>query len=57
MNSRKPKETRPSVPSTRASITSGNCREKMRTPSAHHDIISIHSSNEPSCPPHTAEMR
>ena len=52
---RKPSETMPSTPSTRATTSCGSRREKTRPTAVHSASISSHSSSEPSCAPHTAE--
>ena len=57
MNSRKPTWTKPNTPSTRATMASGNWREKTATARVHKDSISAHRSKEPSCPPHVAANR
>ena len=54
MKSRKPNDTRPCTPSTRATISSGRCFEKTETARVHHASISTHSSSEPSCEPQLA---
>jgi len=38
-------------------MSSGTLREKMLTMADHKDRIKAHNSNEPSCPPQTAEIR
>jgi hypothetical protein len=53
MNSRNPTLTRPITPSTRATISRGRWRLKSVTPKVHTESIRIHSSIDPSCPPHT----
>ena len=57
MKSRKPAATRPSTPSTRATMASGRWRERKDTATVQVESISIHSSSEPSCPPHTPATR
>ncbi|MNN63719.1 hypothetical protein D3C81_1791160 [compost metagenome] len=51
---RKPTLIMPITASTRASITCGSWREKTDTAKVQPPRISAHSSNEPSCAPHTA---
>ena len=53
-NSRKPTLIMPITPSTRASISSGNWREKIDTAKVQPPRISAQSSSEPSWAPHTA---
>ena len=53
----KPTPTRPSTPSTRARNAFGRLFENAATSSAQVARISIHSSSEPSCAPHTAATR
>ena len=53
MNMRKPVDTKPKMPITRATMAKGNVREKTATAKVQPDNISIHSSKEPSWPPHT----
>ena len=57
MNNRKPVLTSPITPSTRATISRGKWRLKSVTPKVHTPSIRSHSKIEPSCPPHTPEMR
>jgi hypothetical protein len=57
MNSKKPKATRQRVPSTRASMGAGNCREKRLTRSIQKVSIRSQRSSEPSWPPQTPAMR
>ena len=54
MKSRKPIDTKPCTPITRAIISSGRCRENCATANVHQDNISTHSSIEPSCEPQLA---
>jgi len=54
MNDRKPIATSPITPSTRATTTSGSCRDHSATAAFQVDSISAHSSSEPSCAPQTA---
>ena len=44
----------PMIASTRASITCGNCREKIDTAKVQPPRIIAHNSSEPSWAPHTA---
>ena len=57
MKSRKPTDTKPCTPMTRATMSSGRCFENVATANVHHDSISTHSSIEPSCEPQLAAMR
>ena len=57
MNSKKPAATKPRMPSTRDTITSGNWRENTDTASIQLASIICHSNSEPSWPPQTPEMR
>ena len=52
----KPTDTKPSTANTRDTITSGSWREKIDTAIIQLLSISIHSSSEPSWPPHTPEI-
>ena len=56
MNSRNPTATRPITPSTRATISSGRCREKSATAAVQPVSISTHSSIEPSWEPQDAAI-
>ncbi|MCY1451193.1 hypothetical protein D9M71_680480 [compost metagenome] len=53
-NDRKPTLIMPITASTRASITCGNCREKIDTAKVQPPRIIAQSSSEPSWAPHTA---
>ena len=53
-NNRKPTLIMPMIASTRASITSGSCREKIDTAKVQPPRISAQSNSDPSCAPHTA---
>lgn len=53
-NSRKPVLIMPITASTRASMTSGSCREKIDTAKVQPPRISAQSSSEPSWAPQTA---
>ncbi len=44
----------PITPSTRASMSSGSCREKIETAKVQPPRISAQSNSEPSWAPHTA---
>ena len=57
MKASRPTLTRPSTPSTRATMASGNWRENSATAIAQPASISTHSSSEPSWPPQTAARR
>ncbi len=57
MNNKNPMLTRPMTPSTRATKASGRPRLNRVTASVQPPRIKLHSSSEPSCAPHTAEMR
>ncbi len=57
MNTRKPTATRPSTPSTRATMASGSWRENSDTASIQLVSMKCHSSSEPSWPPQTPAMR
>ena len=48
MNIRKPVDTKPKMPMTRATMAKGKVREKMATANVQPDNISIHSNKEPS---------
>lgn len=54
-NARKPMLTSAITPSTRAITWAGNCRDQIATAPVHSASTSVHSSNEPSCAPQTAE--
>src|SRR3546814_9910993 len=60
-NDRKPMLTRPMIPSTRATTSSGSLRERLATTAVQTARISVHSSSEPSCEPrseeHTSELQ
>jgi len=56
MKSRKPTDTRPMTPSTRATISSGRCRENTATATDHAESMNTHSSIEPSWEPHEAAI-
>ena len=57
MKSRKPTETKPITPKTRATISPGKCLLKIATASVHELNIKAHNNKEPSWPPHTAAIR
>ena len=57
MNNRNPQLTSPSTDSTRARITRGTLGVNIATAPVHSASTSDHSSSEPSCDPHTPEMR
>jgi hypothetical protein len=57
MNSRKPTLISPITAITRARNTSGRLREKKVTAADQPASTTAHSRMEPSCPPHTPEMR
>ena len=57
MNSKNPTAIRPSTPSTRDTMTSGNWLEKIDTAIIQVHNITSHNNSEPSCPPQTAAMR
>ena len=54
MNIKKPTDTRPKTPSTRATMANGRLAEKIATAAVQPVSMSIHNNNEPSWPPHTA---
>ncbi len=56
-NNRNPVLIMPSTESTRASKTSGNERLKIATAPIHNAKIRHHNRIDPSCPPHTPEIR
>ena len=49
--------TRPSTPSTRARITRGTLGVNSATAAVQIASTSYHNSNDPSCEPHTPEIR
>ena len=53
-NNRKPMLISPITPNTRASMSSGSCREKIDTAKVQPERMNAHSSSEPSRAPHTA---
>jgi len=57
VNSRKPKLTAPSTPSTRAAKRRGRWLEPMVTASVQQASRKIQSSSEPSCAPQSAATR
>ncbi len=57
MKLRNPTLTKPSTPSTRATMSLGKWLLNTLTAAVQPASISIHHSSEPSCPPHTAAMR
>jgi hypothetical protein len=57
MNRMKPIETRPMMPSTRATNASGSLRLHCATASIQALSMASHSSSEPSWPPQTPAMR
>ena len=48
MNIKKPVDTKPRMPMTRATMAKGNVREKMATATVQPDSMSIHNNKEPS---------
>ena len=48
MNIKKPVDTKPKMPMTRATMAKGNVREKIATDTVHPDSMSIHNNSEPS---------
>ena len=48
MNSKKPTDTQPSTPTTRATMAWGRLKENAATAAVHKASISTHNSNEPS---------
>ena len=54
---RKPTETSPITPSTRATISSGSARENAATATVQVARISDQNSSEPSCEPQVAVTR
>ena len=48
--------TIPIMAKTRAIISRGKLRLNNATAAPHHDNTKTHNNNEPSCPPHTAEI-
>ena len=57
INSRKPILTMPSTASTRARMILGTFGVNTATAAVHSDSTSDQSNNEPSCEPHTPEIR
>ena len=53
MNIRKPVDTKPKIPMTRATMAKGSEREKSATATVQPDNINTHNNKEPSCPPQT----
>ncbi len=53
MNIKKPVETKPKMPMTRATMANGKVREKSATATVQPDNMRTHKSKEPSCPPQT----
>ena len=57
MNSKKPTDTQPSTPTTRATMACGRLNENAATAAVHKANISTHNNKDPSWPPHTAATR
>ena len=53
MNIKKPVETKPKIPMTRATMAKGKLRENNATATVQPDNIKTHNNKEPSWPPHT----
>ena len=56
VNNKKPTETKPITPSTRATTTGGTSRLNQATAPDQTLRINTHNSNEPSWAPHTPEI-
>ena len=57
MKTKKPMLIQPMTPRMRASVARGSWRLNSTTAKVHSASISVHSSSDPSCPPHTPAMR
>ena len=53
MNIKKPVETKPKIPITRATMAKGSERENKATATVQPDSMRTHNNKEPSCPPQT----
>src|SRR5574343_1803765 len=56
-NRMKPTLTRPITPSTRTRVASGICLLNIATKPVQIDSVKAQSNNDPSCAPHTPEIR
>ena len=53
INNKKPVDTKPKMPMTRATMAKGKVRENSATATVQPDSIRTQSNKEPSCPPQT----